>query len=340
MTEQLNRMLGQATSEIAEAVDEARLREVEICYLGKKGLVQGLMGEMRNLPPEEKPAFGKAVNDLKGTISLMLNSKKEVLRQGTLLAEVQDPFFDPTLPGISEEVGAVHPLTRISEEVEQVFASMGFVIPDYPEAESEFYNFEGLNIPGDHPARDMQDTFWLKDGNLMRTHTSPGQIRAMREFAPPFRAIFPGVVFRYEALDASHEHTFHQLEGLLIDRKVSVANLIHDMKVLISQILRREANIRLRPGYFPFVEPGFELDIECAVCGGNGCSVCKQSGWVELLPCGLVHPNVIRFGGLDPEQWQGWAFGLGLSRLTMMKYQINDIRLLMGGDLRFIQQFG
>ena len=340
MTEQLNRMLGQATSEIAEAVDEARLREVEICYLGKKGLVQGLMGEMRNLPPEEKPAFGKAVNDLKGTISLMLNSKKEVLRQGTLLAEVQDPFFDPTLPGISEEVGAVHPLTRISEEVEQVFASMGFVIPDYPEAESEFYNFDALNIPWDHPARDTQDTFWLKDGNLLRTHTSPGQIRAMKEFKPPFRAIFPGRVYRYEAVDASHEHSFHQVEGLLIDREVSVAHLIHSMKVLLSEIFKRDMIIRLRPGYFPFVEPGFELDIQCAVCGGTGCPVCKQSGWVELLPCGLVHPNVIRHGGLDPNVWQGWAFGLGLSRLVMMKHQIDDIRHIMGGDLRFLEQFG
>jgi phenylalanyl-tRNA synthetase alpha chain len=340
MSAQLDQMLNQASEAVADAETEAQLREVEIRFLGKKGEVQGLMGHMRTLPPEEKPLFGKAVNELKGKVSALVNTKKDALRQETLLAEVKDPFFDPTLPGLPNPVGTIHPANRIAEEVEEVFASMGFIIPDYPEAESEFYNFEGLNIPGDHPARDMQDTFWLKDGNLLRTHTSPGQIRAMREFKPPFRAIFPGVVYRYEALDASHEHTFHQLEGLLIDRKVSVANLIHDMKVLISQILQREANIRLRPGYFPFVEPGFELDIECAVCGGSGCSVCKQSGWVELLPCGLVHPNVIRFGGLDPDEWQGWAFGLGLSRLVMMKYQINDIRLLMGGDLRFIQQFG
>jgi phenylalanyl-tRNA synthetase alpha chain len=216
---------------------------------------------------------------------------------------------------------------------------MGFYLLDYPEVEDDAHNFEGLNIPADHPARDMQDTFWLEDGHLLRTHTSPGQIRAMAEFKPPFRAIFPGRVFRYERLDASHEHTFHQVEGIMIDRDISVANLIHSMKTLLGAIFEREVTIRLRPGFFPFVEPGFELDIQCQVCSGGGCSVCKGSGWVELLPCGLIHPNVLRYGGLDPDEWSGWAFGLGLSRLVMMKYQIEDIRHLMGGDLRFNAQF-
>lgn len=339
MSDQIQEIVARAREELESAADERNLKEVEVKYLGKKGLVTSLMSRMRDLPAEERPAFGKSVNQAKGTLTDLAGERRKVIKAQTLMQEVADPFLDPTLPGIKERRGGLHPLTTITEEVEDIFRSMGFIIPDYPEAESEFFNFEALNIPDDHPARDTQDTFWLKDGNLLRTHTSPGQIRAMREYKPPFKAIFPGKVYRYEAIDASHEHTFHQVEGLLIDRDVSVANLIHSMKVLINEIFKREVSIRLRPGYFPFVEPGFELDMECSVCAGKGCSVCKQSGWVELLPCGLVHPNVIRHGGLDPKEWSGWAFGLGLSRLVMMKYEINDIRHLMGSDLRFLEQF-
>jgi phenylalanyl-tRNA synthetase alpha chain len=339
MSDRFEEIRAHAVREIEAAADERGLRDVEVRYLGKKGTVSGLMAQMKEVPPADRPEFGKQVNALKQSLQALVDEKSERLKRSALMAEIADPFYDPTLPGVVERNGSFHPLTLVSQEVEEIFRSMGFIIPDYPEAESEFFNFEALNIPADHPARDMQDTFWLTDGNLLRTHTSPGQVRAMREFPPPFRAIFPGKVYRYEAVDASHEHTFHQIEGLLIDREVSVANLIHSMKVLINEIFKREVKIRLRPGYFPFVEPGFELDMECSVCGGRGCSVCKQSGWVELLPCGLVHPNVIRFGGLDPAQWSGWAFGLGLSRLVMMKYQIDDIRHLMGGDLRFLAQF-
>jgi phenylalanyl-tRNA synthetase alpha chain len=216
---------------------------------------------------------------------------------------------------------------------------MGFTVLDGPEVETEEYNFDALNIPADHPARDMQDTFWLTDGNLLRTHTSPVQVRGMRKLGPPFRMIAPGRVFRNEEVDASHEHTFYQLEGMMVDRDVSVAHLIFFMKTLLSSIFRREVTVRLRPGFFPFVEPGFELDIRCLICGGPGCSVCKQSGWVELLPCGLVNPNVLRLSGIDPEEWNGFAFGLGLTRLAMMRYGIDDIRLLLGGDLRFLNQF-
>ena len=339
MSDKIEDIRQQAQAAILAATDERQLKEAEVRYLGKKGLVSGLMAEMRNLPAEQRPGFGKLVNEAKSGLQAMAVERKKELRAKTLMAEVADPFYDPTLPGTREVSGGLHPLTAVTEELEDIFRSMGFIIPDYPEAESEFFNFEALNIPADHPARDTQDTFWLKDGNLLRTHTSPGQIRAMREYEPPFRAVFPGKVYRYEAVDASHEHTFHQLEGLLIERDVSVAHLIHSMKVLLSEIFQRDTTVRLRPGYFPFVEPGFELDIRCEVCGGEGCSVCKQSGWVELLPCGLVHPNVIRFGGLDPAEWTGWAFGLGLSRLVMMKYQIDDIRHLCGGDLRFLEQF-
>jgi len=224
-------------------------------------------------------------------------------------------------------------------EIEDLFTSMGFAVLGGPEVETEFRNFDALNIPGDHPARDMQDTFWLQDGNLLRTHTSPVQVRGMERLGPPLRMIAPGRMFRNEEVDASHEHTFYQLEGMMIDREVSVAHLIYFMKTLLSQIFHRDVTVRLRPGYFPFVEPGFELDILCLICGGAGCPVCKHGGWVELLPCGLVNPNVLRMSGIDPEQWNGFAFGLGLTRLAMMRYAIDDIRHLNGGDLRFLRQF-
>jgi len=336
-------VLAQKAREAIAAIDtEEALKETQVRLLGKKGEVTALLKGMGGVSAEERPVIGKRVNELKQELSKLLTSRKAEVEALAIRRRMEATPFDPTLPGIPHGTGAIHPLSYIQEELEDIFLSMGFIIPDYHEAESEFFNFESLNIPEDHPARDMQDTFWLDmpGRNLLRTHTSPGQVRAMREYAPPFKAIFPGKVYRYEAVDASHEHTFHQVEGILIDREVSVANLTHSMKVLLSEIFGRQMEIRLRPGYFPFVEPGFELDIRCTVCGGDGCPVCKQSGWLELLPCGLVHPNVIRFGGLDPDEWSGWAFGLGLSRLVMMKYGIDDIRLLMGGDARFVEQFG
>ncbi|TFH40069.1 MAG: phenylalanine--tRNA ligase subunit alpha, partial [Chrysiogenales bacterium] len=235
--------------------------------------------------------------------------------------------------------GRLHPISQIQYEIEDIFTSMGFEIHDGPEVETDHYNFEALNIPRHHPARDMQDTFWTEDGNLLRTHTSAIQIRAMENISPPFRIVGPGRVFRYESTDASHENTFYQVEGMMVDRNITVANLIFVMKQLLKEIFGREVTVRLRPGYFPFVEPGFELDINCLICNGAGCSVCKQSGWVELLPCGLVHPNVLRMSGIDPVEWSGFAFGLGLNRLVMMKYGINDIRHFLSGDIRFLTQF-
>src|SRR5216683_392982 len=256
------------------------------------------------------------------------------------------------LAQISKEMGKVAPeqrgaagklLNSVKQEIEAaleaMFVSMGFTVLDGPEVESEYNNFDALNIPADHPARDAQDTFWLTDGNLLRTHTSPVQIRGMEKLRPPFRMIAPGRAFRNESVDASHDHTFYQLEGMVVDREVSVANLIYFMKAMLAAIFHREVAVRLRPGFFPFVEPGFELDIQCLICGGSGCPVCKHSGWVELLPCGLVNPAVLRMSKIDPEQWNGFAFGLGLTRLVMMRYGIDDIRLLQSGDLRFLQQF-
>ena len=332
--------LADAACAAAEAAgSEEALAEVERTYVGKKGSIRQKMASLGQLPPEARPAFGKAVNEAAQRVEAVVAVRREALKAEARAAALSAPTFDPTLPGATPSAGAVHPLTLIDWRLDEVFRSMGFYVLDYPEVDTDYFNFEGLNIPADHPARDMQDTFWLTNGNLLRTHTSAGQVRAMREFKPPFKAIFPGRVFRYESTDASHDHTFHQVEGLFVSRHVSVAHLIASMKTLLSEVFGRDVTVRLRPGYFPFVEPGFELDISCLVCGGPGCSVCKRSGWVELLPCGLIHPNVLRAGGLDPAEWQGWAFGLGMSRLVMMRYQIEDIRHLLGGDVRFWAQF-
>lgn len=339
MIDRLEALRAEAATAIAQAPDESALRELEVSYLGKKGAITDVLKGMKDVAPADRPRVGQVINEVRGAVETAITERRTGLEAARIAALCDDPTFDATLPGPPVRVGALHPVTQVTQHVEDVFRAMGFLLLDYPEVETDWYNFQALNIPADHPARDMQDTFWLEGGNLLRTHTSPGQIRTMQNFAPPFRAIFPGRVFRYERIDASHEHTFHQVEGLMIDRDISVANLIHSMKTLLGAIFERDVTVRLRPGYFPFVEPGFELDIQCQVCGGSGCSVCKQSGWVELLPCGLVHPNVLRFGGLDPDEWSGWAFGLGLSRLVMMKYQIEDIRHLAGGDLRFIAQF-
>jgi len=236
-------------------------------------------------------------------------------------------------------VGRIHPLSQIQYEVEDIFINMGFQIMEGPEVELDEYNFGKLNFTDDHPARDMQDTFWTEEGFLLRTHTSSVQVRAMEVLKPPFKIIVPGRVFRYEETDASHENTFYQLEGMMVDKNVSTANLIYIMKTFLSTFFEKDVTVRLRPGYFPFVEPGFELDIQCLICSGNGCQVCKYSGWVELLPCGLIHPNVLKAGGIDPQIWTGFAFGMGLSRLVMMRHSIEDIRHFLSGNIRFLEQF-
>ena len=335
----MDEFLRDALAQVAAASTMAELRDVEVRLLGKKGKLTAMLKGLQALPPEERRDQGQRLNAIKRDIETAIGARaREVVRLEAEAAAIRERP-DLTLPGLPVQAGHLHPLTLVTEEIADLFERMGFFVLDYPEAESEFFNFDGLNIPPDHPARDMQDTFYLTDGNLLRTHTSAGQVRSMRDLKPPFRAIFPGRVFRCEATDASHEHTFDQVEGLMIDRHVSVAHMLHFMMTLLEGVFRQKVQVRLRPGYFPFVEPGFELDIRCMVCGGLGCPVCKRSGWVELLPCGLVHPNVNRAGGLDPGEWEGWAFGLGLSRLVMMRYRIDDIRWLLSGDLRFVRQF-
>jgi len=294
---------------------------------------------MGKLPPADRASFGKLLNSARQNIEQALAARNQILADAALQKRLDAEWLDVTLPAPGPRRGHLHPITRIQRELEELFSSLGFAVLDGPEVEDEYHNFDALNIPPDHPARDMQDTFWLDGGNLLRTHTSPVQVRGMERLGPPLRMIAPGRVFRNESVDASHEHTFYQLEGMMIDRDVSVANLLYFMKTLLTAIFHRDVTVRLRPGYFPFVEPGFELDIQCLICGGPGCPVCKQSGWVELLPCGLVNPNVLRMSGIDPEVWGGFAFGLGLTRLAMMRYGIDDIRHLQGGDLRFLEQF-
>lgn len=315
------------------------LEQVRVEALGRKGTLAQLTKDFGRLAPEQRASAGKLLNAVKQELETAFAEKRQRFERDQLSARLEKEWLDVTLPAPGIHPGSLHPITQIQAEIEDLFTSLGFAVLDGPEVETEEHNFDALNIPPTHPARDMQDTFWLSDGNLLRTHTSPVQVRGMRKLGPPLRMIAPGRVFRNEEVDASHEHTFYQLEGMMIDRDVSVANLIYFMKTLLGGIFHRDVTVRLRPGYFPFVEPGFELDIQCLICGGTGCSVCKQSGWVELLPCGLVHPNVLKASGIDPDEWNGFAFGLGLTRLAMMRYGIDDIRQLQGGDLRFLNQF-
>ena len=323
----------------AGAFSLEELEEARVAVLGRKGSLAQVSREFGKLSPEDRARIGKLLNSVKQDLESEYENKKRRFEQAELEERLSKEWIDVTLPANGLRPGSLHPVTQLQAEIEDLFTSLGFAVLHGPEVETEEHNFDALNIPATHPARDMQDTFWLSDGNLLRTHTSPVQVRGMRALGPPLRMIAPGRVFRNEEVDASHEHTFYQLEGMMIDREVSVANLTYFMKTLLSAIFKQDVTVRLRPGYFPFVEPGFELDICCLICNGSGCAVCKQSGWVELLPCGLVHPNVLRLSNIDPEEWGGFAFGLGLTRLAMMRYGIDDIRQLQGGDLRFLCQF-
>src|SRR6266404_1167710 len=339
LEKQISELQAAALARIGAARSPEDLEAVRVDVLGRKGALAQISKEMGKLAPEERAAAGKLLNAAKQALEEAFERRKREFDQAALTQRLDAEWIDLTLPAPGPRAGSLHPVTQIQMEIEDLFVSLGFMVLDGPEVETEYHNFDALNIPPEHPARDAQDTFWLTDGNLLRTHTSPVQVRGMERFSPPLRMIAPGRVFRNESVDASHEHTFYQLEGMMLDRDVSVANLIYFMKTLLSAVFGREVTVRLRPGYFPFVEPGFELDIQCLICGGPGCAVCKQSGWVELLPCGLIHPNVLKMAGIDPEVWGGFAFGLGLTRLAMMRYGIDDVRLLQSGDLRFLNQF-
>jgi len=327
--------------ELLEKVDSsAEIEKAKVAFLGKKGEITELMTALKGLrDAEEKKNAGIRINQLKKEIEERIAARAAELEKLEERRQIEaGPVYDFTVPAQSGQ-GSLHPITIVQRELEEIFASMGFTIEDYNEIVTEYQNFEAVNIPKHHPARDMQDTYYLSNGQLLKTHTSAAQNAIMRKYGAPLRAIFPGRCFRNEAIDASHENTFFQMEGIMIDEDISISNLIYFMKTMLSEVFKRDVKVRLRPGFFPFVEPGFELDINCLICGGEGCPTCKNSGWLELCPCGMIHPNVLRAGGIDPEKYTGFAFGLGLTRLAMMKNGIKDIRVLNSGSLKALSQF-
>ena len=347
----MGKIKNQALEEIEKAKSTDELYSVQVKYLGRKGELTLLMQGIKDLPNEEKPVAGKMFNEVKVELEAAFESKKSALEMAAISQKLSGEGLDVTAPaellaGEKFKIGHIHPVSQVQFEVEQIFSDMGFEIMDGPEVESEYYNFEGLNVPGWHPARDMQDTFFIKGaadkkhGRLvLRTQTSPVQVRTMEKYGAPLRVIAPGRTFRNEATDVRHEHTFNQVEGILIDENISLAHLKGVMQEFLTRLFGRSIKVRFRPGYFPFVEPGLELDISCMLCGEKGCRVCKHTGWLEFMGAGMVHPNVLKAGGIDSKKYQGWAFGFGLTRLVMMRYGIDDIRLLTGGDLRFLEQF-
>jgi len=335
----LNLLKNQANKEIGKAKDLKELNEIFKRYLGKKGELTQVLRSLEKLPKTERIKIGKEANLLKNFLKTKLNQKSQAIKEKIEKSVEEAERLDITVPGEKPILGHLHPLTLTKRKVEDIFQAMGFSVVEGPEIENEWYNFDALNIPKDHPARDRWDTFYLKNGLLLRTHTSPVQIRYMEKNNPPLRIIVPGSVFRHEATDASHEFQLYQIEGLMVDKKISAANL----KAVVSEFFRRffgkDVGFRLRPDFFPFTEPSFDIGISCFFCNGKGCSVCKESGWLEVAGAGMVHPNVFKNSKLIPKDWQGWAFGFGLERLAMLKYKINDIRLFRSGDLRFLEQF-
>ena len=324
--------------ELSKVKTSEELNDLRVMFLGKNGHLTTCMKLIKDLSVEEKKVFGSEVNVLKSYVSETLEDKKLELENLAIQKELDDiKTVDLTVPS-AEDKGSLHPVTIIQQRLVNIFRGMGFTVEDGNEVETEYNNFEAVNVPKFHPARDMQDTFYLNNGQVLKTHTSASQNRIMRKYGAPLKAIFPGRCFRNEEIDASHENTFFQMEGMMIDKNVSISNLIYFMKSMLSEVFEREVNVRLRPGFFPFVEPGFELDCSCPYCGGKGCRVCKHSGWIELCPCGMIHPNVLEMGGINPEEYQGFAFGLGLSRLVMMTYGFSDIRNLNSTDLKVLEQ--
>ena len=337
----------QAAKEALNSFDsKEQLEQARIKYLGKKGELTAILKQMGGLSAEERPVIGQLANEIRADIEKKIAEKAEELKQNEILREINSmPDFDVSLPPDLER-GSYHPITLVQRQCERIFKSMGFTVEDYSEVVTDYECFEALNIPKHHPARDMQDTYYLDNGQLLKTQTSAAQNAIYLKYKDslindgvPIKAIFPGRCFRNEATDACHENTFFQMEGVMVDKNISISNLIYFMKTMLSEVFQRDIKVRLRPGFFPFVEPGFELDINCLICGGEGCPSCKHSGWLELCPCGMIHPEVLRMGGIDPEEYTGFAFGLGLTRLAMMKYGIKDIRDLNSGNLKSLSQF-
>ena len=333
-------------SELDKIDNLADIDSIRVSYLGKKGSVTDLLKGMKELSNDERKAFGQKVNELKGLVNEKITEKTNELKEKEIQKEIElMPEFDLSMPPVMDR-GSYHPITLVQRECERIFKSMGFTVEDYSEIVTDYECFESLNIPKHHPARDMQDTYYLTNGQLLKSQTSAAQNAIYKKYRDalvndgvPIKAIFPGRCFRNEATDACHENTFFQMEGVMVDKNISISNLIYFMKTMLSEVFQKDIKVRLRPGFFPFVEPGFELDISCLICGGEGCPSCKHSGWLELCPCGMIHPEVLKAGGIDPDEYTGFAFGLGLTRLVMMKYGIKDIRDLNSGNLKTLSQF-
>ena len=315
-----------------------QLKQIRIDFLGKKGCVSQIMKDLRSIPAEEKPLLGKHINQFKGHIDQVLEEKsRELENKGQGIPDALKGF-DPSLPGKKEIPGSIHPISQILEEITSIFFSLGFQVEEGPEIESDYYNFEALNIPRDHPARDMQDTFYIEEDVVLRTHTSPVQIHVMENQQPPLRIIAPGKVYRCDS-DISHTPMFHQIEGLMIDENISFSHLKGVINIFLQQVFGKQTQTRFRPSFFPFTCPSAEVDIQCVMCSGRGCRVCSQTGWLEILGAGMVDPAVFKSVNYDSEKWTGFAFGMGIERIAMLKYGINDIRLFFENDLRFLKQF-
>ena len=339
MLEKIKEIRAAMEKELRDAVSSEQLRELKVKYLGKKGSISEISKSMGKLQPEERPKAGQMVNELRQALEQNLARRQQELADKMLQSQLAKVIVDITVPGRPVKLGSIHPLTQVMDDFKEIFLGMGYAIAEGPQVELDYYNFERMNLPADHPARDMQDSFYIDAKRLLRTHTSPVQARAMDRLCPnPVKVISPGTVYRRDD-DATHSPMFHQVEGLVVDEGISLADLKGTLLNFVRQMFGEEREIRLRPSFFPFTEPSVEVDISCMLCGGSGCRFCKGSGWIEILGCGMVHPRVLKMSGIDPEEYSGFAFGVGLERIALLKYEIDDMRLLYENDDRFLKQF-
>ncbi len=339
MKETLEKIKAAAESALNAAADESEIENLRVKYLGKKGELTAVLKQMGSLSPEERPAMGQLVNEAKQKLETLIADKKSRLKSKATELKLKAETIDITMPAKEIKTGGLHPLNHVVNDMIDIFQSMGFDVVDGPEVETDYYNFECLNVPADHPARDMQDTFYLAENLLLRTQTSAAQIRTMENRKPPIRVICPGRVFRADEVDATHSPVFHQLEGLVVDKGITMCDLKGVLEQFAHEIYGSDTKVRFRPSFFPFTEPSVEVDVSCSECGGKGCRVCKGAGWIEILGAGMVHPNVLRCCGIDPDVYSGFAFGIGIDRITTTRYKISDIRLLFENDKRFLEQF-
>lgn len=339
MLNALQKIREQAAQALAGAQDSKALEELRVKYLGKKGELTAILKQMGGLSAEERPKVGQLANEVRATIETMISEKGVALKAAMLDKRLELESVDVTMPGKSAPIGRAHPLTKVLDEIKEIFLGMGFSVAEGPEVELDYYNFEALNIPKNHPARDTQDTFYINDNVVLRTQTSPVQIRTMEKQKPPIRVIAPGRVYRSDAVDATHSPLFHQIEGLVVDKGVTMADLKGTLEMFVKRLYGGDSVVRFRPHHFPFTEPSAELDVQCFSCGGKGCRLCKGEGWIEILGCGMVHPKVLSICGVDPEIYSGFAFGMGLERIVMRRYNIDDLRLFYENDVRFLNQF-